>query len=506
MKKFMLVWFTLIFCCFYANFLEAVTRNVPSLSYPTIQSAIDVSGPNDTVLIAPGTYYETLTVLNGVQLVGDSNNPDFVTIDGQGMANETVYVQWHPVNVGWAVFKEATYLLLKNLTIKGGAATGLYSWASDVTITNCIFTQNGSMTPTDIKGGAITASNGSDFVITKSIFHGNYNDEASVIYYDGSQVLSGMAGMSYYVQMHNNRIYNNESNEGILIFEQGTRQFPSVDIFHDDIVDNTVNGTGTQKSIVIRGNYPGKLHVKNSIVWDNSFEPEITIGADVDYCCVETSDYYSGTHWILDDPKFCNRYGYDHHLRPESRCIDAGTWLTQVSDDFTSWPRPWGTPQVTTIGAYERSSIAISFPSGEWPLRSVPLVTESLKCSDVFPDMSVYGYDGFSGWFYVDPNDNILLGRGYCVNSPTGKVVTYDGDPIPHGYSHAYMPGGLYLIGTASMEGTFGWETGCPQPEFRWQSGSLFNPFMQSTWPGQALSCLITETRTEVYILNKRGY
>jgi hypothetical protein len=45
---------------------RAATHRVPS-EYPTIQAGVDVSGPGDSVLVAPGTYtdYET-RIQNGL--------------------------------------------------------------------------------------------------------------------------------------------------------------------------------------------------------------------------------------------------------------------------------------------------------------------------------------------------------------------------------------------------------------------------------------------------------
>jgi hypothetical protein len=43
---------------------RAITRNVPSTAYPTIQSAIHAAIQGDTILVASGTYRESLTIVN----------------------------------------------------------------------------------------------------------------------------------------------------------------------------------------------------------------------------------------------------------------------------------------------------------------------------------------------------------------------------------------------------------------------------------------------------------
>jgi parallel beta helix pectate lyase-like protein len=46
------------------------TLRVPTVQYPTIQSAINAAHSGDTILVAPGTYTEQLTIPTSVNLVG----------------------------------------------------------------------------------------------------------------------------------------------------------------------------------------------------------------------------------------------------------------------------------------------------------------------------------------------------------------------------------------------------------------------------------------------------
>ncbi len=61
----------------------AATLNVgPGQPYTTIQSAIDAANPGDTVLVAPGTYYENIDFLGKAITVTSSAGPATTIIDG----------------------------------------------------------------------------------------------------------------------------------------------------------------------------------------------------------------------------------------------------------------------------------------------------------------------------------------------------------------------------------------------------------------------------------------
>lgn len=58
------------------------TRSVPS-AYPTIQSAIAASTSGDTIVVAPGTYFETINFLAKSLAVISESGPDVTIIDAQ---------------------------------------------------------------------------------------------------------------------------------------------------------------------------------------------------------------------------------------------------------------------------------------------------------------------------------------------------------------------------------------------------------------------------------------
>jgi hypothetical protein len=78
--------------------LPCFTLVVPD-HYPTIQAAIDVAQPRDTVLVRAGTYNEQLDMKKGVKLVSDSSDGGNDLVPGPGYADteygvESKKVRW----------------------------------------------------------------------------------------------------------------------------------------------------------------------------------------------------------------------------------------------------------------------------------------------------------------------------------------------------------------------------------------------------------------------------
>ena len=137
--------------------VRADTLHVPA-DYPTIQAAIVAAEPGDTVLVAPGTYFETIDFL-GKGITVQNGGPSSATIDGNGAGSVVSFVSGEPA--------DAT---LRGFIIRGGTGSSFEfsttSWqvgggvkivGSHATIEACSIRNNSALD----RGGGIFVHNGS---------------------------------------------------------------------------------------------------------------------------------------------------------------------------------------------------------------------------------------------------------------------------------------------------------------------------------------------------------
>ena len=110
-----------------------VTIYVPS-GQPTIQDAINAAIDGDIIVVAPGTYLETISFLGKGITLRSSDGPSGTTIDGGGNGS-----------VVQCANGEGSDTILEGFTITGGHAEvggGMLNIGSSPTIINCIFINN----------------------------------------------------------------------------------------------------------------------------------------------------------------------------------------------------------------------------------------------------------------------------------------------------------------------------------------------------------------------------
>ncbi|MHC4718167.1 MAG: right-handed parallel beta-helix repeat-containing protein, partial [Planctomycetota bacterium] len=133
--------------------------------YCSIQTAIDNAVDGGEIVVAPGTYYETIDFLGKAVWLHSSDGPDVTIIDGTA--------NFHVVQ---CVSGEGPDTVLEGFTITGGIANGnyphhtgggMYNSGTSPTISNCIFSNNASG-----GGGGMANINGSP-TVTDCTFQGN---------------------------------------------------------------------------------------------------------------------------------------------------------------------------------------------------------------------------------------------------------------------------------------------------------------------------------------------
>ncbi|TVQ52531.1 MAG: hypothetical protein EA377_09965 [Phycisphaerales bacterium] len=169
-----------------------LTIHVPG-DIPTIQDAIDAAGFSGfEIIVAPGTYDESITIDNKSIHLRSSGGPEVTFITGDGTDQSIVRVTNHPVN-------GIPQSIIEGFTITGGDAGksetggGMFINNAGPTIHDCIFTDNtafsggavfiddGSATFTECRfenntgiiGGAISAFSSAQLDVADSHFEGN---------------------------------------------------------------------------------------------------------------------------------------------------------------------------------------------------------------------------------------------------------------------------------------------------------------------------------------------
>lgn len=164
----------------------ASTLNVPG-DYPTIQSAINAAAAGDEVVVAPGTYSETIDFLGKDIVVRGELGPESTILDGTGLTSSlvrcvsgepaTAKLEGFTLRKGWA----GSALPQNSLVIIGG---GLAVVQSSPTIENCHFINNRA----PYGGGAYFYF--SQSLVKNCLFHSNraYADGGGAEAFNGAVV------------------------------------------------------------------------------------------------------------------------------------------------------------------------------------------------------------------------------------------------------------------------------------------------------------------------------
>jgi hypothetical protein len=303
----------------------ATTIEVPA-DLPTIQAGIDAATSFDTVLVAPGTYYENINfrakniVVTSHFVIGlDPVYIDSTIIDGSSPA--------HPDTASVVIIHNCPFptTILQGFTLTGGAGT---RWLDP----------HGAGWYRE--GGGILTEFSSPVIQYNKIINNIVTNTAGVVSTGGGGIRTGDGDPL----IRNNIIANNRARYGAGIVLNYAKSTIRNNVISDNIGGESYAGSGIWKlsgsPTLVENNavvnnvsalpgggifaWTGHLTIRNSILWGNVAPSDSQIGISggtvlVEYCDVQSG--YAGSGNIDEEPYL---YHDDHYLMYNSMCVDAG--------------------------------------------------------------------------------------------------------------------------------------------------------------------------------------
>jgi parallel beta-helix repeat protein len=369
-----------------AGEVAAATIRVPK-DYSSIQKALDAARKGDKVRVSQGTYFENITMKEGVTLEGGWNK-DFsdrdvgayvTTIDGgkkggfvvRGADDATLdgFTITHGTRIedadsttGAGVQCRSTSPTIVNNIIKANAPAGIYCSASSaVIIDNVIsnneeaglYLENGSSLT--IEGNSIRRNKMAG-IATGGMVPSRIEVLNNII---NNNVRAGIEARTATGTIYNNIVYENE--------EAGIRCV----IMPVDIVNNTIVANG--RSGIVVDDPSAVPTIKNNVITHNEDAGIRAAGKGYSYNLLfannETEDCDPGYLWcirrqyggfedeksylkhndIIADPLYVDARKHDYHLQPASPAIDAGDPDSELHD--VNFPPSLGS-SINDMGAY----------------------------------------------------------------------------------------------------------------------------------------------------------
>ncbi len=379
--------------------------HVPN-DFPTIQGAIDASVDDDEIVVAPGTFVESIDFLGKTIIVRSSDGAAVTTIEGAGSTVVTCanYEGSDTVFQGFTVTGGVTGMsndgfaepMVIDCTFTDNDAYGMTNSLSYATIVGCTFSNNGIGAYNYFSGDATfidCAFTGnavgswvveSDPTLVGCTFANNSFDGA----YNGAFARSTFRRCSFIA--NGGGIFNSlwgcaivsncaiSGNGGWGIVSNSYKSYAAIwncaitgnsdgGILHNDdtyIDACTVAGNGGWG--IALGGFGNVGFVSSCVVWGNSLGSIDGASEDVRYSDIEGG--FAGEGNIDADPLFNNPKSGDYRLSAGSPCIDAGDntgWgpcyldlrgRFRLFDDPDTRDTGLGDPPIIDMGAYEFGS------------------------------------------------------------------------------------------------------------------------------------------------------
>jgi hypothetical protein len=365
LKHLLLVFVALAIFSFLPGTAGAAVINVPA-NQPTIQAAIAAAAAGDTVVVAPGVYFENVQ-FGGKNITLRSTNPldravvDSTIIDGSSSGSVVAFSG-----------TEATSCSLRGLTIRNGAHSGIYGLNTVATVANCHVTSNS----TQVQGGGILqVRTVEDCRITSNTAKMNGGGLAHCLNVLRCEILynkvlnnsvgstgGGLFNCSGNVRNNiiaGNAIYGFAPPNTYFAVGKGGAAADCNGAFQNNTIVDNLTGSDGSALYFLNGN------IYNCIIWGNrdfSGETFDQLGSNVrtpEYSCIQFQAG-SGIGCTTANPLFVNLAAYDFRLEFSSPLIDAGRAITGLTDDILGLTRPFDAVAVPRgdgsnmdMGAYE---------------------------------------------------------------------------------------------------------------------------------------------------------
>jgi parallel beta helix pectate lyase-like protein len=282
------------------------------VEYPfnTIQEAIDDAFDTEFVYVFAGTYGETISMSDGVDVFGTGMGQSIIDADGfSGTYNSTVTFEDDTATIGWFTLKNGAGYN----GIDGPFGGGVYVTSSIAVIKECKVCDNVS----GWGGGLYFASDASGTVSGCVIQNNQANGGIANV---GGGIGINDVDSPNWLTIENCLISNNSADYGGGVDEWSSDAV----ITNCTILDNFASTGGG----ISGGN---SLTITNCIIWGNGDD---LYNCSATYSNIEDGD--AGTGNISTDPEFA---GDGYHLMWNSPCIDVGTDTDAPGDDIDSETR-----------------------------------------------------------------------------------------------------------------------------------------------------------------------